>query len=79
MLQILSKSAVKNTIKVMAFKQGSVDLLFSLLIKYACRYFTRAVTIHQTHDSVHITIFDPRFGSYHDFYRGVWEKKKNDF
>ncbi len=39
----------------------------------------RAVTIHQTHDSVRITIFDPRFGSYHDFFVGGWEKKKKDF
>ncbi len=30
--------------------------------------YIRAVTIHQTHDSVRITIFDPRFGSYHDFF-----------
>ncbi len=41
--------------------------------------FNRAVTIHQTHDSVRITIFDPRFGSYHDFFRGGWEKKKERF
>ncbi len=39
----------------------------------------RAVTIHQTHDSVRITIFDPRFGSYHDFFRGGRDKKKKDF
>ncbi len=36
----------------------------------------RAVTIHQTHDSVRITIFDPRFGSYHDFFVGGGRKKK---
>ncbi len=41
--------------------------------------FSRAVTIHQTHDSVRITIFDPRFGSYHDFFHGGWEKKKERF
>ncbi len=40
---------------------------------------SRAVTIHQTHDSVRITIFDPRFGSYHDFFVGGWEKKKERF
>ncbi len=34
----------------------------------------RAVTIHQTHDSVRITIFDPRFGSYHDFFVGISER-----
>ncbi len=39
----------------------------------------RAVTIHQTHDSVRITIFDPRFGSYHDFFVGGGRKKKKDF
>ncbi len=33
----------------------------------------RAVTIHQTHDSV------PRFGSYHDFFVGGGRKKKKDF
>ncbi len=41
--------------------------------------YTRAVTIHQTHDSVRITIFDPRFGSYHDFSVGGGRKKKKDF
>ncbi len=41
--------------------------------------FIRAVTIHQTHDSVRITIFDPRFGSYHDFFVGGGRKKKKDF
>ncbi len=41
--------------------------------------FARAVTIHQTHDSVCITIFDPRFGSYHDFFRGEKKKKKKRF
>ncbi len=41
---------------------------------------SRAVTIHQTHDSVRITIFDPRFGSYHDFFLwGVGEKKRKIF
>ncbi len=40
---------------------------------------TRAVTIHQTHDSVRITIFDPRFGSYHDFFVGGGRKKKEIF
>ncbi len=40
---------------------------------------TRAVTIHQTHDSVRITIFDPRFGSYHDFFVGGKKKKKKIF
>ncbi len=40
---------------------------------------TRAVTIHQTHDSVRITFFDPRFGSYHDFFVGGGRKKKKDF
>ncbi len=39
----------------------------------------RAVTIHQTHDSVRITIFDPRFGSYHDFFVGGGRKKKERF
>ncbi len=39
----------------------------------------RAVTIHQTHDSVRITIFDPRFGSYHDFFVEGGRKKKKDF
>ncbi len=39
----------------------------------------RAVTIHQTRDSVRITIFDPRFGSYHDLFVGGWEKKKERF
>ncbi len=38
----------------------------------------RAVTIHQTHDSVRITIFDPRFGSYHDFFVGGGRKKKKE-
>ncbi len=37
---------------------------------------SRAVTIHQTHDSVRIMIFDPRFGSYHDFFVGGGRKKK---
>ncbi len=41
--------------------------------------YIRAVTIHQTHDSVRITIFDPRFGSYHDFFVGGGRKKKKDF
>ncbi len=36
----------------------------------------RAVTINQTHDSVRIMIFDPRFGSYHDFFVGGGRKKK---
>ncbi len=40
---------------------------------------TRAVTIHQTHDSVRITIFDPRFGSYHDFFVGGGRKKRKIF
>ncbi len=40
---------------------------------------SRAVTIHQTHDSVRITIFDPRFGSYHDLFVGGGRKKKKDF
>ncbi len=44
-----------------------------------CYKVNRAVTIHQTHDSVRITIFDPRFGSYHDFFVGGWEKKKERF
>ncbi len=39
----------------------------------------RAVTIHQTHDSVRITIFDSRFGSYHDFFVGGGRKKMKDF
>ncbi len=39
----------------------------------------RAVTIHQTHDSVRITIFDPRFGSYHDFFGWGGRKKKERF
>ncbi len=40
---------------------------------------SRAVTIHQTHDSVRITIFDPRFGSYHDFFVGGGRKKRKIF
>ncbi len=48
--------------------------------KTSCTYMlSRAVTIHQTHDSVRITIFDPRFGSYHDFFVGGKKKKKKDF
>ncbi len=41
--------------------------------------YIRAVTIHQTHDSVRITIFDPRFGSYHDFFVGGEKEKKKRF
>ncbi len=52
--------------------------LRSTLAPNVCILF-RAVTIHQTHDSVRITIFDPRFGSYHDFFVGGGRKKKRDF
>ncbi len=48
-------------------------------IEIALLQETRAVTIHQTHDSVRITIFDPRFGSYHDFFVGGGRKKKKYF
>ncbi len=58
-----------------AFKR-SVELPMK---ENACTLTARAVTIHQTHDSVRITIFDPRFGSYHDFFVGGGRKKKKDF
>ncbi len=55
-----------------------IDIWFYLL-KRNVHTSSRAVTIHQTHDSVRITIFDPRFGSYHDFFVGGGRKKKKDF
>ncbi len=54
----------------------SASLLFCPLF---AAVVSRAVTIHQTHDSVRITIFDPRFGSYHDFFVGGGRKKRKDF
>ncbi len=54
-------------------------VLVHLRKKLGAPVHPRAVTIHQTHDSVRITIFDPRFGSYHDFFVGGGRKKKKDF
>ncbi len=70
----------------MLVKTTGVDIRTKILFFHkshppqSCIYLVicRAVTIHQTHDSVRITIFDPRFGSYHDFFVGG-KKKKNDF
>ncbi len=53
--------------------------VYAIVLDFSCSVCIRAVTIHQTHDSVRITIFDPRFGSYHDFFVGGGRKKKKDF
>ncbi len=80
LVQNHSRAQIQNgTVASLLSSNNSTNKKLRIWSNLHFRHNIRAVTIHQTHDSVRITIFDPRFGSYHDFFVGGGRKKKKDF